>query len=40
MIFKTKENELKLVLHSPNENPKERPVFFNIKEENDTLVIA
>lgn len=40
MIFKTKENELKLVLHSPNENSKERPVFFNIKEENDTLVIA
>lgn len=39
MIFKTKENELKLVLHSPNESPKERPVIFDLKEENDTLYI-
>lgn len=39
MIFRTKENELKLVLHSPNENPLERPVFFTLKEENDTLMI-
>jgi len=39
MIFKTKENELKLILHSPNENPLERPVLFDLKEENDTLYI-
>ena len=39
MIFRTKENELKLVLHSPNENPLERPVMFDLKEENDTLYI-
>ena len=34
-----KENELKIVLHSPNENPFERPVLFDLKEENDTLYI-
>ncbi len=39
MIFRTKENELKLVLHSPNETPKERPVILDLKEENDTLYI-
>lgn len=39
MIFRTKENELKLILHSPNENPLERPVLFDLKEENDTLYI-
>lgn len=39
MIFRTKENDLKLVLHSPNENPLERPVLFDLKEENDTLYI-
>ncbi len=39
MIFRTKENELKLVLHSPNQTPLERPVIFDLKEENDTLYI-
>lgn len=39
MIFRTKENELKLVLHSPNETLKERPVLFDLHEENDTLYI-
>ena len=39
MIFKTRENELKLILHSPNENPLERPVMFDIKEENNELYI-
>lgn len=39
MIFRTHENDLKLILHSPNENPLERPVIFDLKEENDTLYI-
>ncbi len=39
MIFRTKENELKLILHSPNESTLERPVLFDLKEENDTLYI-
>lgn len=39
MIFRTKENNLKLILHSPNQNPLERPVLFDLKEENDTLYI-
>ncbi len=39
MIFRTKENELKLILHSPNERLLERPVLFDLKEENDSLYI-
>lgn len=39
MIFRTRENELKLILHSPNQSLLERPVMFNLKEENDTLYI-
>ncbi len=39
MIFRTRENDLKLILHSPNENPLERPVIFDLKEENNTLYI-
>ncbi len=40
MIFKAFDGRLMLTLHAPNENPYERPVFFEIKEQDDTLVIA
>lgn len=40
MIFEDLNGEKHLILHSPNENPLERPVLFNIKEENGNLVIA
>ena len=39
MIFDDFNNNKYLVLHSPNENPLERPVLFGIKEENGTLVL-
>lgn len=39
MIFRTNENDLKLVLHSPNKTPEERPVIFDLTEKNDTLYI-
>ncbi len=37
MIFEDYERRKHLILHSPNENPYERPVIFDIKEENGTL---
>lgn len=40
MIFKDFNNRLLVSLHSPNNTPCERPCFFEIKEENDTLVIC
>ncbi len=39
MIFNDFNNNKYLILHSPNENPLERPVLFGIKEENGTLVL-
>lgn len=40
MIFDDFSGEKHLILHSPNDNPLERPVLFNLKEENGTLVLA
>lgn len=40
MIFEDFNGEKHLILHSPNENPLERPVIFNLKEENDNLILA
>ena len=40
MIFEDFNGEKHLILHSPNENPLERPVMFTVKEENGTLVLA
>ena len=40
MIFEDYEGTKHLILHSPNENPYERPVLFDIKEENGTLKLA
>lgn len=37
MIFDDYEGNKYLILHSPNENPKERPVLLKIAEENGTL---
>lgn len=39
MIFKDFEGNLKLTLHCPNISYKERPVFFSIKETEDSIVI-
>lgn len=39
MVFRTLEGQLKLTLHSPNDTPLERPLFFDLEEENDTLRI-
>lgn len=39
MIFKSLDGRLLVSLHSPNNTPMERPCFFEIKEENDTLVL-
>ena len=40
MIFDDYNGVKHLILHSPNENPLERPVLFNIKEENGKLMLA
>lgn len=40
MIFEDFGGKKYLILHSPNENPLERPVMFEIKEENGTLKLA
>lgn len=37
MIFEDYEGKKYLILHSPNENPLERPVLFEITEENGTI---
>ena len=39
MIFEDYNGVKHLVLHSPNENPLERPVLFDIAEENGNLII-
>jgi arabinan endo-1,5-alpha-L-arabinosidase len=39
MLFYTFEGELMLTIHSPNKTPNERPVFFEIIEENGKLLI-
>ncbi len=40
MIFDDFNGGKHLILHSPNENPLERPVLFSLKEDNGTLVLA
>ena len=40
MIFEDYNGKKYLILHSPNENPLERPVMFEIKEENGSLKFA
>lgn len=39
MVFKDLEGDLKLTLHCPNTQTFERPVFFSIKETEDSIVI-
>ena len=39
MIFEDYNGKKHLILHSPNENPLERPVLFEIAEENGNLII-
>ncbi|MGN0572323.1 MAG: glycoside hydrolase family 43 protein [Acutalibacteraceae bacterium] len=39
MIFEDFSGSLHLILHSPNNHPLERPVLFELKEENDSLHI-
>ncbi len=39
MIFDDLNGNKHLILHSPNENPLERPVLFNLAEKDDTLVL-
>jgi GH43 family beta-xylosidase len=38
MLFRSKEGNLYLAIHSPNKTPNERAIFVPIKEEGDTLV--
>lgn len=40
MIFDDYSGKKHLILHSPNENPHERPVLFEIKEENSALKLV
>lgn len=40
MLFNTKENELKITMHTPNKNPNERPVIYDIKEVDDSLKLV
>ncbi len=40
MIFDDYNSEKHLILHSPNENPLERPIMFTVKEENGKLILA
>lgn len=40
MIFKDLDGRLKLTLHCPNDQPFERPVFFDIKETDVSLTIG
>lgn len=39
MIFRTFENNLMLTIHTPNKTPRERPVFLNIHEKEDRLLL-
>ena len=39
MIFETFTGELKLTIHTPNNKGQERPIFIDIKEENDRLYV-
>ena len=39
MIFDDLNGEKHLILHSPNENPLERPVLFGLEEKDDNLVV-
>ncbi len=39
MLFKTFQGQLKLALHCPNNNPDERPILYNVRESNDSLII-
>lgn len=39
MIFKDKKGKLILTLHTPNEHRKEHPVFYSLKEEDNTLIV-
>ena len=39
MIFTGLDEKLYLTLHSPNEKLKERPMFYRIREQNDTLYV-
>ena len=40
MLFESGEGKKYLVLHSPNEHLLERPVFYEVREVNNTLRIV
>ena len=40
MIFEAFDHQLYLTLHTPNEKLKEHPVFFQVKEQGDTLTLV
>ncbi len=40
MIFRDLKGDLRLTLHCPNESLKEKPVFFRIKETDETIIIC
>jgi hypothetical protein len=40
MNFKTFTNEMLLTIHTPNQSPKERLAFFEVKEESGSLVLG
>ena len=40
MIFRTLTGDMYLVIHSPNEWPRERPLLLPLREENDCLVVG
>ena len=40
MLFRTKENKLCFVMHTPNKFPSERPVILEVEEKDGTLVVV
>ncbi|WP_088102012.1 glycoside hydrolase family 43 protein [Halalkalibacter urbisdiaboli] len=40
MLFQTFSGEQLLTIHTPNQSPKERPAFFEVKEEDGTLMLG
>ena len=39
MIFKTFDDKLLLLLHSPNKHPLERPAYFELEDKNGMLYV-
>lgn len=40
MIFKSYEDKLHFIMHTPNKHPEERPALFELRETDDSVVIA